>query len=120
MPDLWSGGRAGRKVTAKVRNNPAEEKRQPPNLNPKSRWRDGTATREETAPALAQPDARENQIGLEEGVGDNNEVELAIAEQKMDEFDSGAKSGDNRLDEGSTAPLPETVSFSVIFFNFFI
>jgi hypothetical protein len=124
MPDLRSGGRAERKETAKVRNNPAEEKSQAPNLNPNSRRRVGTATREETAPVLAQPDARENQIGLEEGVGDNNGVELAIAEKKMDEFDSGAKSGENRLggeDEGSTAPLPETVSafcyFSLIYLS---
>lgn len=124
MPDLRSGSCAGRTVTAEVRNTPAEERCQPPNSNPNSRTQVGTARVGEIAAALAQPEARENHIGLEEGEGDNNEVGLAIAEKKMDEFGSGGKSGDNRLaggeDEG-TAPLPETVrSFFCYFFcNFY-
>ncbi|KAJ4797435.1 Casein kinase I protein [Rhynchospora pubera] len=108
MPELRSGGRAGRRAAARARNRPAEERPQTAQPNPNSR-------RQEIAPALAlvQPEAREEQIGLEEGEGDNNGVELAVSEKKMDEFDSGGRSGDNKLaggeDEGSTAPLPETV-----------
>lgn len=120
MPHLRSGAHAAPKPTAELPNQPPEDKRQAPNLNPNSTRHDATATREEIAAALVLPDARDDQIALEEGVGDNNGVQLAIAEKKMDEFDSGARSGDNKLaaaeDEGSTAPLPETVRGFSLFF----
>lgn len=51
----------------------------------------------------------------------DKEVEKAkeeeVGEKEMDEYDSGGQSGDKGLgaeDEGSTAPLPERVSFSLI------
>lgn len=46
-----------------------------------------------------------------------------VAEKKMDEYDSGGRSGDKgpgAEDEGSTAPLPEKVSCSLDFSILFI
>lgn len=123
MPELRKSGRAGRRATAKTPSKPSADRRRAanpnPSPNPNTSRRVGAAGREEKAVALAQPEPRENPIELEEGEGDNNGVELATAEEKMDEFDSGGRSGDNRLaggeDEGSTAPLPDTVRCFVKF-----
>lgn len=109
MPELRSGSRRGQ-----AQPNPVVQNERPA----------AGVNRRRRAPARGRQPAEEivvvepkEEVGLAEGVGEiggigGGEENREGVGERMDEFDSGAKSADKLPggeDEGNTAPLPEKV-----------